>query len=220
MTWLKYSTVTCFLFFIFFASSNTYAQQISRLPCERSWWLSDPTLEEITNTVKDLSEMFQICNENLDRPIHIGLKLENPLSEDQSVLLAFLVYTSNPINIRRLYRNNQGETPLILAEMRLGRTFANVLDKLMSYKEIDPSDQELEAYYQTVFQEDILKEITLYVTIRILLGDSSEDAWNDVKLELAGTTMRNMESALQNLLEYLEQINPSDLVIPPNNGRP
>ena len=220
MNWLKYSTVTCFLFFIFFASFNTYAQQMSRLPCERDWWLSDPTVEDLRNTIQDISEMFQICNENQDRPIHIGLKLEDTLSQDQVALLTFLVYISDPINIRRLYRNKQGETPLILAETRLGRTFTNAIDKSMSYiEENNPSEQEEEAYFQRVFQEDILGEITFYRTIRFLLGDSLEDIRNDITLELARTTTRNIESIFQSLLESLEQINPSDLVIPPNNGR-
>lgn len=220
MTWLKYSTVTCFLFFIFFISFNTHAQQMSRLPCEKSWWLSDPTLEDLINTIQDISDMFQICNENQDRPIHIGLKLEDPLSQDQTVLLVFLVSISDPISIRRLYRNKQGETPLMLAEMRLGRTVTNAFDKSISYmRENNPSEQEMKAYRQRVFQEDILREITLYITTRVSLGDSLEDAWNDVMLEVQGTAMRNIESAFQDLLEYLEQINPSDLVIPPNNIR-
>ena len=193
---------------------------MSRLPCERNWWLSDPTVEDLRNTIQDISEMFQICNENQDRPIHIGLKLEGPLSQDQRALLVFLVYISNPIDIRRSYRNNQGETPLILAEMRLGRTFTNAFHKLMSYEENDPSEQEREAHYQRVFQEDILGEITFYRRIRVLLGDSLEDIWGDITLELAETTMRNVASTFQNLLEHLEQISTSDLVIPPNNSRP
>ena len=222
MTWLRCLMITCL--FSIFIPFNTYAQQISRLLCETNWWLSDPTWEEIINAIQDQSDMFQICDENQDRPIHIGLKIETPLSEDQGVFIAFLAYSSGPVALNRFYRNSRGETPLILVEMRLGRAFTNAFNKLITYiEEKTPSEQEIEEHFWVIFQEDIAKEIALYMTIRGVLGDPLEDAWNDVRLEMLGNGIREeLESRsypgfLEDILEQIEQNgDPSDFIIFPN----
>ena len=214
MIWFKYLMIYSSLILISF---HVYSHP--HLLCEKDWWESDSDRDEIINMLQALevpSDLFQLCNENLDRPIHIGLKLEQPLSENQITLIAFLAYKSTPRRMRILDRNRQGETPLLLIERRLERTFANAINRITTDTEgLTLSPQKKLDYVMTVYQNHIAREITLYMLIKDAIGNFPMNTVEEIRLALVNSGIREIDPHAYFILDDIfEQMQEKFVLVP------
>ncbi len=174
MNWVKYSIKTyllCILAISFFIQTDMQAQQISQLPCLPSWWSQDHTPEEVeTVHASDDNVLLQQCDEDGNTPLHIALislKLD-PLSVDQTGLICAWARDIGRDGLQ-LYRNRQGENPLMLFEARFGRMLAEI-----SYS----SSEELQNLFE---EESFVMEVVLYILVQTtIMGNSRERAMSEV----------------------------------------
>ena len=193
----------CFLIG-FLIGSDLQAQQMERLLCEPSWWQSNPSEQAFRNVVgaRPIDNGLQLCNDNNDRPIHIVLKLEGPLSQIQwSFLMAIFRFEPNSVFLR----NREGETPLILSGLRVGRLLEDLNE--MGF---DADINETQRFFQ-----NFDREAELYISMRVHSGDLQEDVVNEIMTEI---TLIGLEHLLQQD-DFLERLRES-LENQPDNVEP
>ena len=190
-------TIKSFLFLIgFLTCVNVQAQQIERLLCEPAWWQSNPSGQALKNATRSIQAVFQICNSNNDRPVHIVLRLEEPLSRSQWAFL-MTVFTAESNSL--FLRNRRGETPLILVSLRIGRML----------EELDDLGFDAEPIEITEFFSNFYLEASLYVFMRMQSGDLLEDVVNEIMAEITLIGLGHLfrqEEFLEELREYLEYL--------------